>query len=168
MAVTPRVTLSAAMNVKDWYIDIDSGYPGGAATWVPISGVMSFKPALNSTTKDATTFDSGGAMSSQKTADQWVITMKLKRAPQASALTSYDAGQELLRAKSNLYGASNLVQVRWYEANASGLPVTEAWQGVASCEWSEDAEGYDDIRTIAVTLTGHGKRTAVSPNPASA
>lgn len=169
MVAPARVDLSAAMNVKDWYIDVNTTYPGaGAATWVPVSGVMSFKPALNSTTKDATTFDSGGAMASQKTADQWVITMKLKRAPQEADLDAYDVGQEHLRVRSNLYGASNLVQVRWYEANASGLPVTEAWQGVASCEWSEDAEGYDDIRAIAVTLTGHGKRTPVSPNPASA
>lgn len=171
MTVTPRVTLGGAMLVKDWYLDVDSVYPGaGAATYIPVSGVMSFKPALNSTTKDSTTFDAGGAMSSQKTADQWVITLKLKRAPQASALTQYDAGQEKLRLASTKYGALNLVRIRWYEANdiAGGtLPVTEAWQGIASVEWSEDAEGYDDIRTISVTLTGNGARTAVTPNPAS-
>lgn len=167
MALTPRVALSAAMNVKDWYIDVDSAYPTGGPTWIPVSGVMSFKAPLNSTTKDATTFDSGGAMASQKTADQWVINMKLKRAPQAADLDAYDAGQEVLRLKSLKYGALNLVQVRWYEVNGAGLPLTEAWQGIASCEWVEDAEGYDDIRTIAVTLTGHGARTPVTPNPAS-
>ncbi len=168
MAVTPRVTLGGAMLVKDWYLDVDSVYPGaGAATYIPVSGIMSFKPALNSTTKDSTTFDAGGAMSSQKTADQWVITLKLKRAPQASALTQYDAGQEVLRLKSLKYGALNLVQVRWYEVNGAGLPLTEAWQGIASCEWVEDTEGVDDIRQIAVTLTGHGARTPVTPNPAS-
>jgi hypothetical protein len=166
MAVTPRVELSAAMLAKDWFLDVDTGYPSGSETWTPVSGVMSFKPALNHTTKDVTTFDSGGAMSNQKTADQWVITMKLKRAPRAAALTSYDAGQEKLRVASNLYGANNLVKIRWYENNLNG-PVTEAWQGVASCEWTEDSENPDDARVISVTLTGHGKRSAVTPNPAS-
>lgn len=166
MAVTPRVELSAAMLVKDWYLDVDTGYPGGAEAWAPVSGVMSFKPATNHTTKDVTTFDAGGAMAHQKTADQWVLTFKLKRAPRAAALTSYDVGQEKLRTASDKYGANNLVKIRWYENNLNG-PVTEAWQGVASCEWTEDSENYDDARVISVTLTGHGAKTAVSPNPAS-
>jgi hypothetical protein len=166
MTATARVALSAAMLVKDWYLDIDTAYPSTAA-WVPVSGLMSFKPVTDDTVKDATTFDAGGAMSSQKTADQWSLEFKLKRAPRVGALTSYDVGQEKLRSVALLYGASNLAHVRWYEANPAGYPVTESWEGVGCVSWGEDADGYDDIRGIAVKIIGSGARTVVSPNPAS-
>lgn len=167
MAATPRVSLGASSLVKDWYLDIDTAYPA-TATWVPVSGVVAFKPDTKATMKDVTTFDHGGATASQKTADQWTLNLKVSRAPKESDATAYDVGQEALRAASLLYGAGNLVHVRWYEVNGSGYPVTEAWEGVGAVEWTEDADAVDDVRVNAVTITGHGPRTAVSPNPGSA
>lgn len=166
MTATPRVTLGPASGVKDWYLDVNTG-TSVSPTWTPVSGLMSFKPAVKSVMKDTSTFDGGGAQSSQKTADQWELSGKLKRAGQSATPTAYDPGQEALRAKSLLYGAANVIEVRWYEVNGSDRPVAEAWQGTAAVEWSEDADGYDDVRTVSFTLTGQGARAAVSPNPGS-
>lgn len=166
MAAVTRVALGGTSVVANWYLDIDTAYPSTAA-WVPVSGLMEFKPDKNDTLKDASTFDGHGAMASQKTADQWVLSGKLRRAPQLASLTAYDVGQEKLRTLSELYGTSNLAHVRWYEVNGAGQPVTEAWEGVGCVSWKEDNASYDDIRVIAFTITAYGAKTAVSPNPGS-
>lgn len=166
MTAPTRADLADATLVKDWYLDVDSGYPG-TESWIAVGGLMKFKPETPATFKDAGTFEGGGWGSQQKTAAQWKLSMQLKRAPQSSALTDYDEGQEVLRAASRLFGASNRVHVRWYEANDSG-PVTEAWEGYANVEWTEANDAIDDIRVIDVTLQGQGAPIAVAPNPASA
>jgi len=166
MTATARVALGPSSGVKDWYMDVNTG-TSASPTWTPCSGLMSFKPDLKDVLKDNSTFDGGGAQSSQKTADQWILTGKLKRAGQSDVPTAYDPGQEALRAASLLYGASNQVQVRWYEVNGSGRPVAEAWEGTGAVSWTEDADGYDDVRVAAFTITGAGPKTAVSPNPGS-
>jgi hypothetical protein len=166
MAVPSRQTLGAAMLARSWMLDVDTAYPS-TASWVAVSGVSGFNPQNDPTLKDVTTNDDGGNNASQKTAQQWTLEFNVKRAPVASAPTTYDTGAEYLRAKSLLFGASNLVHVRWYENNGSGYPVTEAWEGVGAIEWNEGNSATDDPRMIKVKITGHGARTVVSPNPAS-
>ena len=167
MAVTPRVELGDAALVKNWYIDIDSGYPDGAVTWIPISGVVSFKADTPATFKDASTFDDGGWASQQKTGGSWKVELTVKRAPQAAALASWDAGQELLRVAGSSFGSENRQHVRWYEVNNADEPLGEAWEGVAAVSWTEDKSAVDDIRSVKVELMGQGPRVAVTPHPNS-
>ncbi len=167
MAAPSRTTLGAAMLARGWLIDVDTAYPS-TASWAAVSGVSGFNPQNDATLKDVTTNDDNGNNASQKTAQQWKLEFNIKRAPVASALTTYDTGAEYLRTRSLNLGASNLVHVRWYESNGTGYPVTEAWEGIGAVEWNEANSATDDPRMIKVTITGHGARTAVSPNPASA
>ncbi len=168
MAYDARVDLSAAMLQRDILVDVDTAYPTGSGTWVPVSGVSKHKVTIDTTMKDSTVGSMGGATAQQKTADGWAIEMTLKRAPQESDLDAYDVGQEHLRLRSLEYGAANLVKVRWFEANGSGYPITEAWEGVAAVSWGEVGEAFDDIREAEVKLAGHGARTPSTFNPASA
>lgn len=165
MTATARASLADATLVKDWYLDVNTGTIA-TPVWTPVSGIMSFKPETPAVFKDATTFDGGGWASKQKTQGSWKITAKLKRAPQSAALTAYDVGAEKLRTNSRLFGSANSVGIRWYEVNSGG-PVTEAWSGTASVEWTESSDGPDDIRVVEVTLEGQGAPVAVSPNPGS-
>lgn len=166
MTATARVDLGAATLARDWYLDVNTG-THASPTWTPVSGVMEIKPTKKAVLKDVSVATDGGAQASQKTADQWGLEVTLKRAPQSASPTAYDVGAEKLRVLANAYGAANLAEIRYYEVNASG-PVTEAWTGYCAVEWDEDKSAVDDPRAIKVTLTGHGARTAVSPNPGSA
>ena len=166
MTATARVELGDASLVKDWYLDVNTG-THASPTWTPVSGIMKFKPETPAVFKDSTTFDGGGWQSEQKTAGSWKLSFSVKRAPTTADLTAYDPGQEVLRVASRLFGGSNRVEIRWYEVNGSGFPVTEAWQGYASVEWTEANEAPDDIRVVDVSLRGQGAPTAVSPNPGS-
>lgn len=167
MAATARVELDAAMLARSWYLDVNTG-THASPVWTPVSGVAEFTPATPAVLKDVTTFDDGGTTAEQKTGGKWGIKLLLKRAPQKSATDSYDVGQEALRAKSLLMGAANLAEIRWYEVNGSGYPLTEAWSGYAAVEWGEKNGGQDDPRMVECTLSGHGARTALAFNPASA
>ena len=166
MTATTRPALGPSSAVLDWYLDVNTGTTV-SPTWTPVSGLQSFKPDVKATLKDTSSFEGGGAMASQKTADQWILTGKVKRAGLSATPTSYDPGQEALRAKSLLYGAANQIECRWYEVNGSGRPVAEAWQGTGAVEWTEDAEAVDDVRVASFTITAAGPKTAVSPNPGS-
>lgn len=166
MTATARVALGPSSAVKDWYLDVNTGTTV-SPTWTPVSGLISFKPDNKDVLKDNSTFDGGGAQSSQKTADQWILTGKLKRAGQSATPTAYDPGQEALRAKSLQYNANNLAEVRWYEVNGSGRPVAEAWQGTGAVSFTEDEDSVDGLRVASFTITGAGAKTAVSPNPGS-
>jgi hypothetical protein len=163
MAHVDRTALAATTLNSKWWIDVNSA-TYVSPTWVPINGIMEFKPSKEATMQDDSDFDGGGWKSSTATALSWSIEMKLRRAATAAAATSYDTGQEALRTASDLLGASNRVDVRWYEITASG-PTAESYRGYASVSWSEDGGGMDALDTVTVTLTGQGARsTATHPD----
>lgn len=166
MTATARVDLDAAMLARSWYVDVNTG-THASPVWTPVSGLIECLPTTPAKMKDVTTFDDAGTTAEQKTGGSWGLKLLLKRAPQRASLASYDAGQEALRAKSLLMGAANIAEVRWYEVNGTGYPLTEAWQGYAAVEWTEKNGGQDDDRRVECTLSSHGARTALAYNPAS-
>ena len=127
---TTKVPLGAGTVVRKWYVDVNSGIYG-APTWVGIFGVEEFTPALEPTVQDDSDYDSLGYKSSTITALGWTVGMKLARKVTTASSTAYDPGQELLRAAAELMGASNRVDVRWYEmGSATGVgPKVEAYRG---------------------------------------
>lgn len=174
MAATARTALTDGMLVRGWLLDVMI-----SAAWTPVSGLQGFKPNIDSTLKDGTTFDGLGWQTQTKTALQWGAQGSILRAPQLSTPASYDVGAEYLRTQSYIMGAAGVVQVRYYEVNGdpsagtqtiAGIkyPITEAWSGYATVEWNEKNDGFDDLRVIDFKLSGRGPRTALSFNPASA
>jgi len=174
MTATARVALTDAMLPRGWYLDVSI-----SSAWTPVSGVREIKPTMDDTYKDSTTQDGNGWQSDTKTAKKWGLEVTLLRAPQLSAPASYDVGAEYLRTQSRLTGAPAQFLCRWYEVNGdlstgtqtlAGVkyPITEAWQGYATCTWDEKNSGMDDLREITVKIMGRGAPTALSFNPASA
>lgn len=167
MAVTTRPLLAGSSLVRDWYIDVDTT-PTSAATWVGIGGVVDFDPKTNPGLTDDSDTAGEGASSSIKVMDQWIITILARRAALDNDQDAYDPGQEYLRAQALKYGRDCAAHVRWYEVNRAGAPLGEAWEGTAVVSYDENNAGLADPRRVQIILTGRGKRTVVTPHPASA
>ena len=160
MPSTARTPLGGGSLARRWYLDVNTG-TYGAPTWTAVNGVEDFKYGLDPSVQDDSDYDSGGYKSSTITAIGWSLECKLARKATAALATVYDPGAEALRAASLLMGASNRVDVRWYEMTSGG-PKTEAYRGYATVSWSEDGGGMDALAAVSVTLTGQGERTAIT------
>jgi len=162
-AVTP---LGPPTLVRKWRLDVNTG-THGAPTWIPVRGLSEFKPSVDPTKKDDSDLNSDGWGSESITKLAWGIDGKIWRKT-GDTVTTYDAGQEVLRAASALLGILNTVEVRWYEMTSGG-PKVEAYQGYASVEWKPDGGGMDDLDGVSVNLNGQGIRTAIThPDGAAA
>ena len=160
MVSAPSVT------ARRWYLDVNTG-THGSPTWTGVFGIEDFKPAMDPEVKDDSDYNSSGYKSSTISAIGWNVEMKLARKSTAAAATAYDPGQEVLRAASMLMGASNRVEVRFYEMEPSG-PRVEAYQGYAAVSWTEDGGDMATLATITVKLTGQGVRTSITHPDAAA
>jgi len=160
MPSVARTALGAGGLARRWYLDVNTG-THAAPTWIAVNGVEDFKAPLDPSVQDDSDYDSGGYKSSTITAIGWSIDLKLARKVTVASPTVYDPGAEVLRAASVLMGASNRVEVRWYEMTTSG-PKVEAYQGYAAVSWSEDGGGMDALASVSVTLTGQGEREAIT------
>jgi hypothetical protein len=160
MPSTARTPLGAGSLARRWWLDVNTG-THAAPTWVAVNGVEDFKAPLDASVQDDSDYDSGGYKSSTVTALGWKIDLKLARKTTVASATVYDPGAEVLRAASELMGASNRVEVRWYEMTTGG-PKVEAYQGYAAVSWSEDGGGMDALASVSVTLTGQGSRDEIT------
>lgn len=160
MPAIPRAPLGSATTVRKWYLDVNTGTTA-APNWVGVFGVTDFKPSVAPTWKDTSDFDSGGSKSSTATSREWGAELKIMRKSQGAAPTVYDPGQEALRAKAELLGASNSVEVRFYEMESGG-PRVEAYQGVVGVEWSPEGGSMEDTDAVSVKLMGQGARAAIA------
>ena len=156
MAHLDRTPLGGGALARRWYLDVNSG-TYAAPTWVGVNGVTDFKAPLDPSVQEDSDYDSNGYKASTITALGWSIDLKLARKVTAADPLVYDPGHEILRAASILMGASNRVDLRWYEVTDGG-PVTEAYRGYAAVSWSEDGGGMDALASVSVTLTGQGAR----------
>jgi hypothetical protein len=160
MPAPARVPLGASTTNRKWYLDINTGTTA-LPTWTGVHGISEFTPNLEPTLQDDSDFDSGGDKSSTVTARAWSVAMTLMRKTTAASATAYDPGQEALRLASEEIGVENRVEVRFYEMEPGG-PRVEAYQGFAAVSWTPGGGGMDALSTVAVTLTGQGKRTAIA------
>ena len=174
MTATARVALTDAMLPRGWFLDVLI-----SAAWTPVSGIQAFRPTMDDTYKDGTTFDGAGWQSDTKTAKKHGAELTILRAPQSATPASYDVGAEYIRTQSLLMGAAGVFQARYYEVNGDTLagtqtiagikyPITEAWSGYFTATWDEKNDANDDLRAITVKLMGRGPRTALTFHPASA
>ena len=164
MTVTARETLGDVILNGTWYLDVNTGTVA-APTWIPVNGIYDFKDGLDSKSIDVSDFSSDGWADNQNVGKSWSIELKVWRKRRAASV-AYDPGQEFIRLQN---GES--IQVRFYEMSGDGViatgdPRTEAYTGTVSVKWSPDGGKFDDGRSVSVTLTGKGKRTAIThPSP---
>ena len=160
----PRTQLGDAILNGTWFLDVDTGVPG-TPTWTPVNGIYDFKDTLDGKDIDVSDFSSDGWADSQAVGKSWGLDLKVWRKRQLAA-ADYDPGQEFLRLH-----AGGSVRIRFYEMSgdgttASGDPRVEAYQGRVSVKWSPDGGKVDDAKSVSVTLTGKGKREAIThPSP---
>lgn len=160
MPVPARTPLGASTTNRKWYLDVNTGSTA-IPTWVAVHGLTEFQPSYEVTLQDDSDFDSEGHKSQTATAGAWSVTGKLARKVTAASATAYDAGQEALRLAGAEFGAANSVEVRFYEMEPDG-PRVEAYQGSCAVSWNPDGGAMDGLSTVSFTLTGQGRRTAIT------
>lgn len=157
--------LGASTLVRKWGLDVNTGTKA-APVWTPVRGRADFSPSLDPTLQDDSDFDGEGWKSQTVTSQAWSLAFKVARKVDPDNATAYDAGQEALRLAAAEMGTENDVHVRWYETTPGG-PRTEAYDGNAAVSWSPDGGGMDALAMVSVTLTGKGRRNAITnPQPA--
>jgi hypothetical protein len=166
MPSTTRAELGAPTMAKKWYLDVNAG-THNSPTWTAVNGLNDFKPGIEPTTKDNSSYASNGWGSNVITKLQWTVTFKAWRNVDPTDSSEYDDGQEILREAADQLGQNNRVEVRWYEMEPSG-PRVEAYQGYASVGWSPDGGSDEDLDSVSVTLNGQGTRNGIThPSPHS-
>lgn len=160
MPAVTRTPLGAATNVRKWYLDVNTGTVA-SPNWVGVFGVTDFKPNLSPTWKESSDFDSGGNKAQSATAREWGVEFKVLRKSDSSVATIYDPGQEALRARAEILGTGNDIQIRYYEMESGG-PRVEAYQGIVGVEWSPDGGPMDELDSVSVKLMGQGARTPIT------
>lgn len=160
MPVPTRTPLGASTIVRKWYLDVNTG-TDLAPQWTGVFGILNFQPTFTPTLQDDSDFDSGGYKSSTVTALDWGATLTVSRKVVENAPTTYDPGQEKLRAVSANQGVLNRVSVRFYEMSPGG-PRVEAYQGYAAVTWSPSGGAMDALDEVSITLTGQGQRNSIT------
>lgn len=166
----PTIPVLGASTVnRKWVLEVNTGTVG-APVWTAVSGITNFDPVTdNPNWADDSDFASGGASSQTKTSYAWSATCTVSRKVDATTGTSYDVGQEALRAKAEFQtGPANSVPVRFYEYTPSGGPRVQAYYGIAGVGWNEQGGAYNALSTVQVTLTGQGALSSIAhPYPAT-
>lgn len=160
MPAVAKVPLGAATLVRKWYCDVNTG-THAAPTWVGVFGMTDFKPTLDPVMKDDSDLDSSGWKSESPTAIGWSLDFKIERKVVDGAPTTYNPGQEVLRAAAVNLGVGNRVEVRWYEMTTGG-PKVEAYQGYGAVQWKPEGGSMEDHDTVSVIISGQGERTAIT------
>jgi hypothetical protein len=159
-AVTTPVLVSAT--ASKFILKVDSSVAQDGSSFIPVRGMVDFKPSVATTTQDDSDYDSGVWGSDAKTQLKWSNVCKLSR----KRATGYveDPGQKVLRLAHDQVGAAGTVLVQWYDRNGHG---SEAYQGSALVQWDDDGGATSALSTVSVTLMGQGVRTPIV-NPAGA
>jgi hypothetical protein len=147
---------------RKWKMDVDQSAAQDGSGYIPCRAIMDFQPQVSPTMQDDSDYDSNGWGSDVKTMLKWSNVVKFGRKRGISA-HAFDAGQEVLKAAHDKFGAAGVVRVRWYDRD--GGP--EAYEGFAQVQWSEDGGNASALDGVSVTLTGQGARTTIV-NPAGA
>jgi len=156
---TGDATLTSTL-ARKFRIDVNAG-TAGAPVWTQVRAITTMATPISPTMQDDSDYDSDGWGSSAKTMLAWSLTATLSRKVGATS-GDYDPGQERIRQAHDQFGPAGLVQVRWYDRE--GGP--EAYTGYAHVGWEPQGGDTSALDTVNVTLTGQGKRTAIT-NPAA-
>lgn len=129
--------------------------------WTVVKGLAEYtftpgEPNL----EDDNVYEDLGYTGQTKTALSWKGEGKVMRRTLPTDVTTYDPGQEKLRALSNLLGPLGVAYVRTYDRD--GGP--EAYTGFAEVSWSPEGGSPTDLEAVSFTLTGKGAPISIT-NP---
>ncbi|GAA2298290.1 hypothetical protein GCM10010402_66110 [Actinomadura luteofluorescens] len=133
----------------------------GDTAWTRVRAIADFKPPVEANMETDSDYDGNGWGSEAKTELKWSIEAKLFRKVGISSST-YDPGQEILRAASTKFGQDGVVEARWYDRN--GGP--EAYQGFANVSWEPEGGDTKALDMVTAKLSGNGERRDIV-NPAA-
>lgn len=149
---------------RKWTLEVNTnGAPANFAspTWTTVKGLYDFTPDnIIPKLEDDNVYEDVGWAGKTKTALNWTITAKCMRRTVPTDVTSYDPGQEKLRALGRAFGPAAVGDFRWYDRD--GGP--EAFRGWGNCNWSNDGGAVVDLEKITVVLDGKGPNTIIT-NP---
>lgn len=119
-----------------------------AGGWIELAAINDFSHNATPNLEDASAYDTDGYASFEKTFEEWVARATFSRRMTGGV---YDAGQELVRARSiGQWGDNARVGVRFYDR--FGGP--EAYKGVALVGWERAQTGVKNLDAATVTFTG--------------
>jgi hypothetical protein len=149
---------------RKWTLEVNTnGTPANfaAPTWTTVKGLSDFTPDnLKPELKDDNVYEDSGWGGQTKTMLAWQVKAKIMRRTVPTDVTSYDAGQEKLRALARVFGPSGVGDFRWYDRDGGA----EAFRGWANVTWTNDGGSTDDLETVSITLDGKGPNTIIT-NP---
>lgn len=145
---------------RKWVLEINTGTVI-SPIWTTVKGLneYTFTPG-DPNLEDDNVYEDAGYTGQTKTALATKGEAKILRRTLATDVTTYDPGQERLRALSNLLGPTGVAYCRTYDRD--GGP--EAYTFFAEVSWSPEGGSPTDLESITVTLTGKGAPTLIS-NP---
>lgn len=144
---------------RKWKLDVNTGTVA-SPSWLPVRAIAELKPSLEPNMEDDADYDSEGWGSETKTLLKWSLEVKVGRKTGVTT-GNYDPGQEVLRTKSDQFGAAGTAHIRWYDRFAG----PEAYTGFASVSWEPEGGETKDLDLVTIKLMGNGKRTTIT-NPA--
>lgn len=118
-----------------------------ASGWITINGTSAADDDIAPNLVDSTAFDTLGYSTKEVTLYDWTLAQTFFR---RINVATYDAGQELVRARRGKFGTAARVGIRWYDI--FGGP--EAYSGIAIPTWKRNTGGPKDLEIIGVTYTG--------------
>lgn len=149
---------------RKWTLEVNTnGAPANFAspTWTTVKGLYDFTPDnLIPKLEDDNVYEDSGWGGKTKTELSWQLAAKIMRRTVPTDVTSYDTGQEKLRALARVFGPSGVGDFRWYDRD--GGP--EAFRGWANVTWSQDGGSTTDLEKVTVTIDGKGPNTIIT-NP---
>jgi hypothetical protein len=162
MVLPTRTALGASTTNRKWGLDVQD--PAAPGVWVPVMGLQESKPRPGeATTQDDSDMDGEGFKSQTVTALTWGFDGKVLRKSRVTQAQAYDPGQEIIRKAALQLGSAAVIPFRYYEMEPGG-PRVEAYQGLAVPTWTPDGGNMESLDTVAISLTGRGKRNAI-PHP---
>jgi hypothetical protein len=140
-------------------VDIDMAAPA-AAVWSALPGIEELKPSWDQRKEGDESYDDGGGARETITGSSWKLELKLIHRAGPDGVT-FNAVQEYLRGKAQAEDTLNAeIHVRWYDRSGVG----EAWDGRALVSWAPDGGNGGARDTVAVVISGQGKRIPIT-NP---
>lgn len=118
-----------------------------ASGWTQLNGITDLDPEVTPNLQDTTAYDTSGWTTQEPTLQSWVLTATFFR---RIITTTYDPGQEIVRACMGQFGTAARCGVRWYDKNGG----TEAYSGVAIAAWKRTNTAAANVEEAIATFTG--------------
>jgi hypothetical protein len=153
----------------EYSVDINIGTLA-APEWQTIRFISAVDPQVTPVTQDAATYDDKGAPNQAKTGESWTLgfTVQVHRIVD-DADGAYLPEVEALLALTHPDKTGNAAvgNFRWYDDPALGTPnKNDAFSGLGTVQVTRQNTGNDQLGSLAVTVTGQGRRTKIT-NPAA-